>query len=136
MLTIQVLAETGGALAITSSTVAMDHSDILTTKNDTVKEKHVPKVEERTKQGEHNCHHISVVITNCSNIAAVVKEEAMQVEESAATTTATAQEGVAGPQEADNKSAVNRLDELFKKTIATPQIYWLPLTTEEVRHCC
>ena len=58
----------------------------------------------------------------------------MQVEESTTTTTtaATAQEGGAGAQEADNKSAVNRLDELFKKTIATPQIYWLPLTTEEV----
>lgn len=59
MFTIQVLAETGGALATTSSTVAMDHSDIVTTKSETVKEKHVPKVEERTKQGEHNsCHHI------------------------------------------------------------------------------
>ena len=59
----------------------------------------------------------------------------MQVEESATTTAATVQEGGAGAQEADNKSAVNRLDELFKKTIATPQIYWLPLTTEEVRDC-
>ena len=57
----------------------------------------------------------------------------MQVEEPATTTTPTAKEGGAVAQEADNKSAVNRLDELFKKTIATPQIYWLPLTTEEVR---
>jgi len=35
-------------------------------------------------------------------------------------------------QDITNKSAVNRLDELFKKTITTPQIYWLPLTSEEV----
>lgn len=75
-----------------------------------------------------------ITLFTSSNIAAVVKEEALQVEESA-TTAATVQEGGAGPQEADNKSAVNRLDELFKKTIATPQIYWLPLTTEEVRNC-
>lgn len=43
-----------------------------------------------------------------------------------------AQDEGAGVVEADNKSAVNRLDELFKKTSAAPQIYWLPLTTEEV----
>ena len=66
-----------------------------------------------------------------SIIAAVVKEEAAQVEEPVTT----AQESGAGVQEADNKSAVNRLDELFKKTSAAPQIYWLPLTTEEVS-CC
>ena len=53
----------------------------------------------------------------------------MQVEEP---TAVAAQEGGAGVQEADNKTAVNRLDELFKKTMATPQIYWLPLTAEEV----
>ena len=64
-------------------------------------------------------------------IAAVVKEEVVQAEEPA---TAAQEEG-AGVQEADNKSAVNRLDELFKKTSAAPQIYWLPLTTQEVR-CC
>ena len=37
-----------------------------------------------------------------------------------------------GEEDVTNKSAVNRLDELFKKTIAAPQIYWLPLTSEEV----
>lgn len=58
----------------------------------------------------------------------VVKEEAMQVEQPS---TATSQDNEA-IQEANNKSAVNRLDELFKKTITTPQIYWLPLTAEEV----
>ncbi|XP_065915228.1 apoptotic chromatin condensation inducer in the nucleus-like [Dysidea avara] len=36
-----------------------------------------------------------------------------------------------GEEDVTNKSAVNRLDELFKKTIAAPQIYWLPLTSEE-----
>ena len=51
LLTIQVLTETGGVLTITS-TVAMDRSDIVITKSDTVKEKHVPKVEERTKQSK------------------------------------------------------------------------------------
>ena len=55
----------------------------------------------------------------------------MQVEESSTAP----QEGGAGVQEVENKSAVNRLDELFKKTLATPQIYWLPLTTEEVKDC-
>jgi len=37
-----------------------------------------------------------------------------------------------GEQDVTNKSAVNRLDELFKKTITAPQIYWLPLSSEEV----
>ena len=73
---------------------------------------------------DNSCHYH---VTNYTLV--VVKEEAMQVEESSAAPP----EGGAGIQEADNKSAVNRLDELFKKTLATPQIYWLPLTTEEVR---
>ena len=35
-----------------------------------------------------------------------------------------------GEQDITNKSAVNKLDELFKKTITTRQIYWLPLSSK------
>ena len=42
--------ETGGTLAV-STTVAMEHSDVVTKQRDSVKEKHVPKAEERPKQG-------------------------------------------------------------------------------------
>ena len=40
--------ETGGALSV--STSAVTDSDV-TSKGDTVKEKHIPAVEEKTKQG-------------------------------------------------------------------------------------
>ena len=113
-----------------ANAVAMEHSDIINKSDITVKEKRVTKVEEKSDQGCYTTLVTPFYITNCST-AAVVKEETVKVDEPS--TKVEQEEGGAGAQEADNKSAVNRLDELFKKTTATPQIYWLPLTTEEVR---